>query len=317
MKAIGVTTFGGPEVLHVVELPVPHPGVGEVRIRVHAAAVNPSDMLFRAGSGSQAARLRERPAPYVPGWDAAGVIDELGPNADDRLKIGDRVVAYVVPAGPHGGAYAEHIVVPAASVVLAPAGVDFPAASTLLLNGLTARLALDALALTTGQTLAVTGAAGAVGGYVIQLAKADGLKVIADASRSDQTLVRSLGADYILERGDTFAKRVRSIVPEGVPGLVDGAFLTNLALPAIADGGAIAVIRAWDGPTERHITLHRIQSLAFATNTALLDQLVRQVEQGILTLRVADVLPADQAVDAHRRLEAGGVRGRLVLDFTS
>jgi len=249
--------------------------------------------------------------------DAAGVIDELGPNADDRLKIGDRVVAYVVPAGPHGGGYAEHIVVPAASVVLAPAGVDFPAASTLLLNGLTARLALDALALTTGQTLAVTGAAGAVGGYVIQLAKADGLKVIADASRSDQTLVRSLGADYILERGDTFAERVRSIVPEGVPGLIDGAFLTNLALPAIADGGAIAVTRAWDGPTERHITLHRIQSFAFATNTALLDQLVRQVEQGILTLRVADVLPADQAADAHRRLEAGGVRGRLVLDFTT
>ncbi len=317
MKAIGLTTFGGPEVLHVVELPMPHPGLGEVRIRVHAAAVNPSDMLFRAGAGSQAARLRERPAPYVPGMDAAGVIDELGPNADDRLKIGDRVVAYVVPAGPHGGAYAEHIVVPAASVVLAPAGVDFPAASTLLLNGLTARLALDALALTTGQTLAVTGAAGAVGGYVIQLAKADGLKVIADASRSDQTLVRSLGADYILERGDTFAKRVRSIVPEGVPGLVDGAFLTNLALPAIADGGAIAVTRAWDGPTERHITLHRIQSFAFATNTALLDQLVRQVEQGILTLRVADVLPADQAADAHRRLEAGGVRGRLVLDFTT
>jgi len=249
--------------------------------------------------------------------DAAGVIDELGPNADDRLKIGDRVVALVIPAGPHGGAYAEYVVVPAASVVLAPAGVDFPAASTLLLNGLAARLALDALALTTGQTLAVTGAAGAVGGYVIQLAKADGLKVIADASRSDQTLVRSLGADYILERGDTFAERVRSIVPEGVPGLVDGAFLTNLALPAIADGGAIAVIRAWDGPTERHITLHRIQSPAFATNTALLDQLARQVEQGILTLRVADVLPADQAVDAHRRLEAGGVRGRLVLDFTS
>ncbi len=315
MKAIGLTTFGGPEVLHVVELPVPHPGVGEVRIRVHAAAVNPTDMLFRAGS--QAARLRERPAPYVPGMDAAGVIDELGPNADDRLKIGDRVVALVIPAGPHGGAYAEYVVVPAASVVLAPAGVDFPAASTLLLNGLAARLALDALTLTTGQTLAVTGAAGAVGGYVIQLAKADGLKVIADASRSDQTLVRSLGADYILERGDTFAERVRSIVPEGVPGLVDGAFLTNLALPAIADGGAIAVIRAWDGPTERHITLHRIQSPAFATNTALLDQLARQVEQGILTLRVADVLPADQAVDAHRRLEAGGVRGRLVLDFTT
>jgi NADPH:quinone reductase-like Zn-dependent oxidoreductase len=93
--------------------------------------------------------------------------------------------------------------------------------------------------------------------------------------------------------------------------------LNNLALPAIADAGALAVIRGWDGPTEHHITFHKISSTAFSTNTALLDQLVRQVEQGILTLRVADVLPADQAVDAHRRLEAGGVRGRLVLDFTA
>ena len=123
-------------------------------------------MLF--GAGSQAARLSGRPAPYVPGMDVAGVIDELGADTDNRLKVGDRVVALVIPAGPHGGAYAEYVVVPAASVVLAPAGVDFPAASTLLLNGLTARLALDA-----GQTMAVTGAAGAFGGYVIQLAKAD------------------------------------------------------------------------------------------------------------------------------------------------
>ena len=310
MKAIGVTTCGGPEVLHVFELPEPHAGAGEVRIRVHGASVNPTDTLFRAGS--QAARLSGRPGPYVPGMDAAGVIDELGPETDSRLKVGDRVVAFVIPAGAHGGAYAEYVVVPAASVVVAPAGVDFPAASTLLLNGLTARLALDA-----GQTMAVTGAAGAFGGYVIQLAKADGLTVIADASRSDQTLVRSLGADYVLDRGDTFAERVRSIVPEGVPGLADGARLNHLALPAIADGGAMAVILGWDGPTERHITLHKISSTAFATNTALLDQLVRQVEQGILTLRVADVLTANQAADAHRRLEAGGVRGRLVLDFTS
>ena len=320
MKAIGVMTFGGPEVLHVFELPEPHAGAGEVRIRVHAASVNPTDTLFRAGS--QAARLSGRPAPYVPGMDVAGVIDELGADADNRLKVGDRVVALVIPAGPHGGAYAEYVVVPATSVVLAPAGVDFPAASTLLLNGLTARLALDALALDAlaldaGQTMAVTGAAGAFGGYVIQLAKADGLTVIADASRSDQTLVRSLGADYVLDRGDTFAEHVRSIVAEGVPGLADGARLNHLALPAIADGGAMAVILGWDGPTERHITLHKISSTAFATNTALLNQLVRQVEQGILTLRVADVLPADQAVDAHRRLEAGGVRGRLVLDFTT
>lgn len=316
MKAIGVTTFGGPEALHVVELPEPHAGPGEVRIRVHAASVNPTDLLFRAGS--QAAQLSERPGPYIPGMDAAGVIDELGPGTDNRLQIGDRVVAFVIPTDPHGGAYAEFIIVPAASVVLAPAGVDFPAASTLLLNALTARLALDVLALHAGQTVAVTGAAGAFGGYVVQLAKADGLTVIADASRPDQALVHALGADYVLDRGESFAERVRSLLPQGVPGLADGAVLNHLALPAIADGGTMAVIRfGWDGPSERRISLHKILSTSSATNTTLFTRLVQQVEQGILTLRVADVLPANQASEAHRRLEAGGVRGRLVLDFTS
>src|ERR1700753_60472 len=148
MKAIGITTFGGPEVLKVIDLPEPHPGVGEVRIRVHAAAVNPTDTAFRAGS--QAARLNYRPAPYVPGVDVAGIIDELGPDADNRLKIVDRVVASAIPSSPHGGSYAEQLVLPAASVVRAPAGVDLFAASTLLLNALTARVALNALALTAG-----------------------------------------------------------------------------------------------------------------------------------------------------------------------
>jgi NADPH:quinone reductase-like Zn-dependent oxidoreductase len=88
-------------------------------------------------------------------------------------------------------------------------------------------------------------------------------------------------------------------------------------LPAIADGGALAVIHRWDGPTERHITIHKILVSSAATATNLLDALVRQVEDHTLTLRVADVLPANQAAEAHRRFEAGGVRGRLVLDFSS
>jgi NADPH2:quinone reductase len=314
MKAIGVMTFGGPEVLREFELPEPHPGAGEVRLRVHAAAINPTDTLFRAGS--QAARLSGRPGPYIPGMDVAGVIDELGADVDGRLTLGERVVAYVIPAGPHGGAYAEYVVVPAASVVRAPTGVDFPAASTLLLNGLTALLALRALALNATQTIAVTGAAGAFGGYVVQLARAAGLSVIADASPADQELVRALGADHVLERGETFASSVRTLVPQGVPGLADGARLDHLALAAIADGGSLAVIRGWDGPTERGIHLQKISSTAFATDTPLLEQLVQYVEQGVLTLRVADVVPASQAAQAHRRFEAGGVRGRLVLDFT-
>lgn len=311
MKAVGVTKFGGPEALEVLQLPEPQAGPGEVRIRVHAAAVNPTDTGVRAGLR----RGGEFPPPYVPGMDAAGVIDQLGPGVDDRLSIGQRVVALVLPRGSHG-AYAEQIVVPAASVVPAPAGADFPAAATLLMNAMTARLAVDTLALSPGDTLAVTGAAGAFGGYVIQLAKADGLHVIADAKPEDVDLVRELGADDVVERGDGVTERIRELRPAGVPGLADGAVLNERVLPAVADGGTLATVRGWSGPAERGIKVHPVLVSKAATDTAALERLVRQAETGVLTLRVAQVYPAEQAAEAHRRFEAGGVRGRLVLDFS-
>lgn len=214
MRAIGVMQFGGPEALQVVELAEPHAGPDEVRIRVHAVTVNPTDTLLRAGV--QASRTKEQQPPYIPGMDAAGVIDEVGPGNDGRLKVGDRVVAVVTPVRPQKGSYVELLVAPAASVVRAPANADFAEASTLMMNALTVRLALDALALRPGQTLAVTGAAGAVGGYAIQLGKADGLKVIADAKESDRELLKSLGADEVVARGDEVAKNIRAVVPDGV-----------------------------------------------------------------------------------------------------
>lgn len=314
MKAIGLTEFGGPEVLQVVELPEPQPGPGEVRIRVHAVAVNPTDITFRAGG--RAAQLAERPGPYVPGMDVAGIVDKLGPGTDGRLAAGDSVIAYVIPMGPHGGTYAEQIVVAEASVVHAPRGVAFPEASTLLLNATTARLSLDALALPQGTTVAVVGGPGAVGGYAIQLAKADGLTVLADAAPADEALVRGLGADIIVERGDEVGARIRGQLPSGVPGLIDGAALDARALPAVADGGGLVTLKGWTGPSERGIVIHPLSSFGSATDTALFDRLRSQAEEGILTLRVADVLPAKEAAEAHRRLAAGGVRGRLVLDFS-
>lgn len=314
MKAIGVREFGGPEVLEIVDLPEPPPGPGEVRIRVHAAAVNPTDITFR--SGGRAAQLAERPPPYVPGVDVAGVIDELGEGTDGRLAVGDAVIAFVIPIGPHGGAYAQQIVVQEASVVRAPLGVSFPEASTLLLNAVTARLSLDALGLPAGSTVAVIGASGAVGGYATQLAKADGLSVLAVATSSDAPLVRGLGADVIVEPRDNIADQVRRRLPTGAPGLIDGAAVDALALPAVADGGGLVTLKGWTGPTERGIVIHPISSFGSAINTALLDRLRSQVDEGILTLRVADVLPAKEAAEAHRRLAAGGVRGRLVLDFS-
>jgi NADPH:quinone reductase-like Zn-dependent oxidoreductase len=316
MNAIGVFEFGGPEKLTRVELPSRAPGPGEVRLRVHAAAVNPTDALFRRGS--QAARLAGRTPPFVPGMDLAGVIDGLGVGTDARFAIGDAVVALVVPWGPHGGAYAEQVVVPAASVVAAPKGVNLFAASTLLLNAATARVALDMLALPRGATVAITGAPGAVGGYAIELARGDGLRVIADAgSPADEAQVRSLGADRVVARGEHIADHVRATVPEGVAGLIDGAHQNALVLGAIADGGALATLRGFSGPSAREIAIHAVAITAQAQNTVLLARMVQLADEKRLTLRVADVLPAARAAEAHRRLEAGGVRGRLVLDFAT
>jgi NADPH2:quinone reductase len=314
MKAIGLTEFGGPEVLKVVELPEPQPGPGELRIRVQAVPVNPTDITFR--TGGRAAQLSERPTPYVPGMDVAGIVDKLGADTDGRLAVGDAVIAYVIPMGPHRGTYAEQVVVPEASVVPAPLGATFAEASTLLLNATTARLALDALAQPAGTTVAVLGAAGAVGGYATQLAKEDGLIVLADADPSDEARVRSLGADLVVERGDDVGVAVRRELPSGAPGLIDTAALNALALPAVADGGGLVTVKGWTGPSERGIVIHPVSSFGSATDTRLFDRLRSQVEEGVLTLRVADVLPAKEAAEAHRRLAAGGIRGRLVLDFS-
>lgn len=313
MEAIGLTEFGGPDVLHVVTLPSPEPGKGELRIRVHAVAVSPTDITFRAGG--RAAQLAEYAPPYIPGVDAAGVADEAGPGTSGRLPVGDRVIAMVIPMSPRGGTYAEQIVVSEQSVVRAPKNATDAEAATLLLNAVAARLALDARNLRAGQTVAVTGAAGAVGGYAIQLARTRGLTVIADAPQGGEDLVRALGADHVITRGPGFTGQVRVLVPGGVPGLVDGANLDAAALPAIADGGAIAALRGWSGPAERGITIHPVSAFAAVTDTALLKELCDLAEDGTLSLRVAEVMPARLAAEAHRRLAAGGIHGRIVLDF--
>jgi NADPH:quinone reductase-like Zn-dependent oxidoreductase len=300
--------------LHVVALPDPEPGPGEVRIRVHAAAVNPTDTQLR--SGQRAERLKNVPPPHVPGMDAAGVLELVGEGASTGLRVGERVMAIVLPLGPRG-AYAERVVVPASSVVRSPVGASDAEAATLPMNGLTARLALDVLALGPGQTLAVTGAAGAVGGYVVQLGTAEGLTVVADAAPADELLVRALGADLLVSRGADFAAHVRSLVPGGADGLVDAALLGASAVDAVRDAGRVVTLRGDDGGGVAHrgVTFHPVYVRNYAYEHEKLDRLRAKAEDGTLTLRVARTFPAEQAAEAHRLLEAGGVRGRLVLEF--
>src|SRR6476469_7672496 len=244
MRAAGVTEFGGPEALHLVDVPAEPLGPGQVRIRVAAATVNPTDTHARAGA--YAGRDPVKQPPWVPGMDVAGSVVEVGDGVG-HVAAGDLVMGIVVPTGAHGG-YRADLVLPGASVVPVPAGTEAVAASTLPLNALTARLALE--------VLAVTGAAGAFGGYVVQLAKADGLTVVADASEADEELVRGFGADVVVRRGDDVAQRIREAYPDGVDGLADGAVQDALVLPAIRDGGGLATVRGYRGDGQRGIAVH-------------------------------------------------------------
>ncbi len=313
MRAVGVTEYGGPDALHVVDLLEVHAGPGEVRIRVHAATVNPTDTYVRNGARAEAQSSHE--PPYVPGMDAAGIVDEVGEDVSTGIAVGDRAMAIVVPAGSHG-AYSQSIAVPAESVAKAPDGSSHAEASTLPMNGLTARLSLDLLGLQPGQTLAVTGAAGAYGGYVVQLAKADGLTVLADASEADVELVTSLGADIVVPRGDGFTAEVRAHLPDGVDGLADGSVQNDAVIGAIRDGGAFTSVRGFAGEAQRDISFTTTWVTSYQLEHDKLDTLRQQTEDGLITLRVAEIFPAERAADAHARLEAGGTRGRCVIDLS-
>jgi NADPH:quinone reductase len=314
MRAVGFTEFGGPEVLRVISLPVPSPGPGQVRVRVAAAAVNPTDLAFRAGAHRSMPPGIE--PPYVPGMDLAGVVDVAGDDAGRSGWLpGDRVMAAVSPWVPGGGAQAEYVVVAADALTRIPEEISLQAAATLPMNALTVRTALDELALRPGQTLAVTGAAGAVGGYAIQLGRAEGLRVVADASPADADLVSRLGAHVVVPRGPDVAARIRQICPDGADALLDAAVMGAPVLPAVRDGGQVIAVRPSSGQTERDITVSLVSVSRHLHEADRLARLAEQVAKGVLSLRVADVVPAERAADAHRRFEAGGVRGRLVLTF--
>jgi NADPH2:quinone reductase len=311
MRAVTFSRFGGPDVLEVSDLPDREPGPNQVRIRVAAATVNPTDLGFR--SGRQSAQLAGVEPPYTPGMELAGVVDVVGPGSEWRL--GDRVMAIVIARRPEGGAQAESVVVPAASVARVPEAASLEEAATLPMNGLTVRLALDLLALKSGDTLAVTGAAGAVGGYAVELGVADGLRVIAVAAPRDEALLKTLGAEAVVPRGDDAALRIRAVVPGGVDGLIDAATIGVPILPAIRDGGGLAAVRAFEGETERGITIHQVRVAEYVENQGALERLGQLAGSKKLTLRVAETFPPERASEAHRKLEAGGVRGRLVIVF--
>ncbi len=308
-RAVGITRPGGPEVLAVVEREVREPGPGEVRIAVGAAAVNPTDIGLRQRGAD------ELPPPWVPGMDAAGAVESVGAGVV-HVVAGDAVMAVVAPRRAEGGAQGALVVVPAASVVPVPDGMTPAQAATLPMNGLTALQGLALLGLVAGQTLLVTGGAGLLASYVIPIAKRRALRVLADAAPKDEALVSSFGADVLLPRGDALVAAVRTEVPEGVDAVFDTALLRRAMFPAIREGGALAVVRTWDGDdVEQGIRIEKVQVWTVLERTDWLEEVRELAGEGVLLPRVAGTYPPEAAGDAHRRLEAGGLRGRDVIVF--
>jgi NADPH:quinone reductase-like Zn-dependent oxidoreductase len=231
------------------------------------------------------------------------------------IKIGDRVIGMVIPDGDYG-AYREQLVLNQDAVVFAPKNTSHEEACTLPMNSLTARLSLDLLNLTPGQVIAVTGGPGAYGGYVIQLAKCDGLIVIADSSDSDESLLKDLGVDIIISREKSFVDQIREHFPDGVDGLADGALLNEKAIEAVKDGGSFTSIRGFEGLPQRDIKFSSTWVTAYNCDYEKLDKIRQQVDDGMVTLRVADTVSPENAAEAHKRLEGGGTRGRMVIKWS-
>jgi len=315
-KAVTYKTLGGYEVIEFVERTVRAPAAGEVRIEVKAAAVNPTDLMFRdPGFANLTSNI-------VPGMDAAGVVESVGPGVS-RLHPGQKVIAAVNPVRPEGGAQAQHIVVPAASVVAIPEGVSLAQASILLMTGLTALNALEIAALKKGQILAVSGGAGLLAQYAIAAAKRQGIKVITDAKPAVAELVRSYGADVVVERGPGFAEAIRREFPNGVDALLDTAKLGEKSFGAIRDGGIYVPVRVRDdrgrgwGEThaERGIQIKTFHVTDVMERTEWLELLRNMVTAAEIKLRAVEEFAATKAADAQRALVAGSPHGRPVILF--
>ncbi|EXG82074.1 NADP-dependent oxidoreductase [Cryptosporangium arvum] len=308
MRAAVVREFGGPEVLEVVEVPTPAPGPGEVLVAVAGASVNFADVMVRAGMNVQygATGAREQ---FGLGSDVAGTVAAVGTGVT-RFAAGHTVVGTQERLDRSLGTQAQYVVLQDWELAPAPAGIDLVELATLGLNATTADQALDALALTHGQWLLVTGAAGAVGLFAIELARLRGLRVVAQAGPGDEKLVRTAGADLFVSRHEDLVPAVRRLVPGGVHGAIDAANLAAGAADAVRHGGAFVSLLNSAPMARRQV---RMINLAWHTDAERLAKLAAYAGTGLISLRVAKTYPLEQIRDAHETLAAGGHRGRIVL----
>lgn len=297
MKAARFSRFGGPEVLEIVDLPDPHPDPGQVRIAVRAAGVNASDWKKRQG-------LMDQELPQTMGYEAAGIVDELGEGVTD-VAIGDRVFGF----SPDGATQSELTVLSDYAPI--PPSLEFAGAAALPSVIETATRALDQLGVKSNRTVLINGASGSVGSAAVQLAVARGARVIGTGSPASHDVLRALGAEPIAY-GDGMTERVRALAPAGVDLALDVA--GSGVLPELIElaGGPERVITIADfaGAQQYGVRFSRGDS---GRATYVLAQIGDLIESGQFTLPVGHTFPLTDVAEAHRLGEAGQVRGKLVL----
>ncbi len=320
MKAIVVKEFGAPDVMAIQELPDPVPGPGQLRVRIHAAGVNPVDTYIRAGTY----RLKP-PLPYTPGMDYAGVVDAVGAGVT-RLAKGDRVYGHDV--APGSGAYAEWALAGEANVEPLPDAVSFQQGAALGIPYGTAWRALFMRAgARAGETVLVHGASGGVGVAAVQIARARGLRVIGTAGTDrGMALVREQGAHHVLSHRDpTYLEQVMAVTGgRGVDVVIEMLANVNLDkdLELLARGGRVAIVgnRGRVEIDPRNIMGRDAAILGMTMFNATTEEL-REIHAGLVagleagTLRpvIGRELPLAAAPQAHAAVMEPGAFGKIVL----
>jgi NADPH:quinone reductase-like Zn-dependent oxidoreductase len=305
MRAITYDQYGSADVLQLTEQPDPHPGPDTVVVRVKAASVNPVDWKVREGylDGLLDARF-----PVVPGWDVAGVVEQVGLDTPE-YAVGDEVYGYVRTDVVHGGTFAELVAAPVRTLARKPAMLSFAEAAAVPLAGLTAYQTVARSGVTEGQTVLVHAAAGGVGAFAVQLAVARGARVIGTASEANHEFLRELGAEPVTY-GDGLADRVRALAPRGVDVALDyvGGEAVAVSADVLAPGGVITSITD-AAAREEHGGIYAW----VRPSTADLEALGALFDEGVLRVEVAQTFDLADAADAHRASESGHGRGKVVV----
>jgi NADPH:quinone reductase-like Zn-dependent oxidoreductase len=306
MKAVRFHETGGPAVLRYEDADQPVPGAGEVRIQVTGSAFNPADGGIRGGFLPIPVTL-----PHVPGYDVSGTIDALGDGVDG-LAVGQNVVGFI-PMSADGSA-AQYVVAPADALVKAPTSIPLADAAGLPSVGLTAWQALfEAGELQAGQRVLINGAGGPVGGYAVQLAKRAGAYVIATASPRSTPIVKTAGADEIIDHTTT---SVLDAVAEPVDLLLNLAPITFDGFTALAarvrDGGAVVSTTPTVTTPSDEARNVRAATIFVHPDADALSQLVALIDGGDLHVEIARRVPLSELPAVHEQAAAGEVHGKVV-----